>query len=664
MDFLSLPPEVQFFLVAIFVVAGIGCIAAIRSWLRITKETAGVAKAEIVLTGEEAWNDAYPYDKLKLSLWLRENGIKPESHLGDFIRTCWSAWLGGRPASLTELHVLVARRERGHRSTRLSAGISALLLVFGIIGTLSSIKPVLQDFKFQIEKETVNGLAGDDPELDSVGNRAGEQQEIQQDASSVIANTELVNNLIQKLGNAFWPSLLALIGTIAVVSCRGLYSLSLHKFVLELDRFAVDMLIPRYRVPSLSEQYQEVKASLASVTENLIQREVRFHQAVEQLESLVIGISPALNGLNAAVITSNSAADKLASGAESIAEGLTRHFGEKSPIHRAVEGLASVFEKTETSLRNLSSLVEGIGKSNTTNDEKLGFAIQTLGETIETIGKDHQSRKSEDVRSLKDFKEKLDNIPAAIQATGEKAVEAGLSSVKSLVEELREEQKKWHYSSAEYLKTATTTSLDGVTKAGQDLAIQAQKIATAAKEVQDLKSDVSVPQKKLADSGKSRVSLSGVTTKSKMDTTSAKISIEDQKIGQPSELLRQLLDQSSPQTGQGLRAPTESKVTTRSDHGDKKKPIAGTTASLGVSPPFTIPTPSAIMVPSSAGTQQTGDPPNDNPVVQNNEYSSYQQPPTTGQHANTLVGKEDEPGPQQKEKLLSRLTNPFTRKIS
>ena len=128
--------------------------------------------------------------------------------------------------------------------------------------------------------------------------------------------------------------------------------------------------------------------------------------------------------------------------------------------------------------------------------------------------------------------------------------------------------------------------------------------------------------------------------------------------------MRQLLDPSSPQTGQGLRAPTESKVPTRSDHGDNKKPIAGTTASLGVSPPFTIPTPSATMVPSSAGTQQAGDPPNENPVVQNNEYSSYQQPPTTGQHGNTLVGKEDEPGPQQKEKLLSRLTNPFTRKIS
>jgi hypothetical protein len=664
MDFLLLPAEVQLSLIAIFVVASIGCIAAIRSWLRISKEAAGVAQAESILTGEEAWNDAYPHDKLKLATWLRENGIKPDSHVGDFIRTCWSAWLGGRPASLTELHVLVARRERGHRSTRLSAGISALLLVFGIIGTLSSIKPVLQDFKFQIEKETANGMAGDETELVSGGDRADEEQDIQKDASSVMANTELVNNLIHNLGNAFWPSLLALFGTIAVVSFRGLYSMSLHKFVLDLDRFAVDVLIPRYRVPSLSEQYQEVKATLATVTANLIQRDGRFHQAVEQLENLVIGISPALNGLNAAVITSNNAAEKLASGAESIAQGLNRHLGEKSPMHRAVKGLASVFEQTETSVGNLSSMIEGIGKSNTTYQDKFGSAIQTLGDSIETIGKDHKSRNSEDARSLKDFKEKLDNIPAAIQATGEKAVEAGLSNVKSLIEELHVEQKKWHFSSAEELKTATMTSVDAVTKAGQDLAVQAQKVATAAKEVQGIKPDVSVAQKKLAESGKSRVSPSGAATKSKIETDNEKLSVEDEIIGKPAELLHQIQDTSSPHSDLGSWAPTENKVPTGSDYGDDQESFTGTTSPLSLSPVFTTPTPSAVMVPARTVNQQAGDPRNTKAVVPNNEYSPHQPPLSTGQHRNTLVSQADEPDSQQKGKMLSRFTNLFTRKRS
>ena len=533
MNFSDLSFGVIVSLGAIIVIAAIGCIAALYSWTRITAEQKRIKYAEAKLISDDSWSDAYPHDKLKLAAWLRYNGIKTDSHLGDFIRTCWSAWLGGRPASLTELHVLVARRERSYRATRLSAGIAALLMICGIVGTLSAVKPVLEKFQLDVVKPVNSGQQAAAPS--GAANEITEE-EPDKEAALVTENADKVNKLIRNLGLAFYPSLLALLGTIVVVSCRGLYSLSLHRFTLDLDRFAVDTLIPRYRVPSLSEQYQEVKATLASVTENIYQREERFLGAVEQIEKLVAGISPALGALDAAATSAREATEALTSGATSISEALNRNLGAKSPIHRAVKGLDSVFEKTERSLENLSSIVEFIGKSNTNHQEEFGTAMQALGDSIEKIGKDHESRQSSAAKVLKDFTESLNQIPATIQATGEKAVGAGLAAVKAGIEELNGEQKKWHISSAVDLKAATTASLAGVTKAGQDLAAQAGRAATAASDIQSIKAEIGVALNDLTESGKSQISQIGDATKSELKIAVAKILVDAEKTGNIPEL--------------------------------------------------------------------------------------------------------------------------------
>lgn len=539
MDTISLP-LVDVAIILIVIVALVGCMTALYSWTQILKETAGVKNAETTLTGDSAWEDACPQDKLKLAVWLRKNGIKSNSHLDDFIRTCWSAWLGGRPASLTELHVLVARRERGYISTRLSAGISALLLVLGIVGTLISIKPVLNDFKFQIEAEPPREMAGDKPEVLNGGNQAGEEQEIPKDASSVAANTDLVNKLIHNLGNAFLPSLWALGGTIAVVLCRGRYSLSLNKFALEMDRFAVDTLIPHYRVPSLSEQYQEVKAALASVTESLLQREGRFHETVEKLETLVVGIIPALGGLDAAANASKEAAEKLASGAESITKGLTRHLGAKSPIHGAIASFEGIFEKTEQSLSNLSSVVDAIGQSNTSNRKDLEIAIQNLTRSVVKIAEDHQSRQLEAETTLNEFKNSLVEIPAAIQTTGEKAVNIGMTYIKTSMAQLQSEQKKWHITSAEELKITTASGLAGVVKAGQELTTEAAKIAPALLDIGNIGMDAKAVFKEMKDTGKTEITQIGNATKLKIEVTSDKLTKEVNNISVMVEHLSKL----------------------------------------------------------------------------------------------------------------------------
>ena len=518
MNFSALPVEVIVPLLAIITIAATGCIAALHSWTRITAEQQGIKDAESKLISDDAWNDAYPHDKLKLASWLRENRINPDSHLGDFIRTCWSAWLVGRPASLTELHILVARREKSHKATRLSAGIATLLLVCGIVGTLSAIKPVLGDFRF--DSIGLQSTA-EQPKISSADTYSGD----------VDASTARVNKLIHDLGDAFWPSIVALLGTILIVSCRGLYSLSLHKFTLDLDRFAVDTLIPRYRVPSLSEQYKEVKVTLSGITEKLIEREGRFHEAVKQLENLVAGISPALSGLDAAANSTKDAAAALASGATSITDALNRNLGAKSSIHKAIKGLDSVFAKSEQSLSSFASVVESIGESNVASSQGLEMTIQSLAQAVGRIAADHQTHQAAIGAALREFKGSLTGIPATIAATSKQALDAGIASLKSSVAQLNDEQKIWHAASTQDLKAATIAGLTGITKAGENLATQAEKIASAASDFGNIKTDARVAFKNLTDTSQAQITQIGGDTKSKIDAATEALTNETIKIG-------------------------------------------------------------------------------------------------------------------------------------
>lgn len=516
MNLFALPLEV--WISVIVCIAATGCIAAAHSWIRISKERKRIAVSERILTGDDAWNEAYPHDIANLRAWLRTKAIKDDSHLGDFIRTCWSAWLGGRPASLTELHVLVARRERSCNATRLSAGIAALLLVCGIVGTLSAIKPVLGDFRFD--------PVGGQPTTEGIQASGADTNAGDGDAS-----TDRVNKLIHDLGDAFWPSLAALLGTILVVSCRGLYSLSLHKFTLDLDRFAVDTLIPRYRVPSLSEQYQEVKATLTSVTESLLQREGRFHEAVQQLESFVAGISPALSGLSVAATSAKEATEALSSGATSITDALDRNLGAKSSFHRAIKGLDLIFEKTQQALTNFASVVENVGESNTASRQALESAIQALAHSVGQIAADHRTQQAEANAALREFKGSLAGIPATIEVTSKYAVDTGIASLNASVGQLNEEQKKWHAASAAELKAATTGGLIEVSKAGQNLAVQAERTASAASDLGNIRTDAKAAFKDLVEKSQAQINQIGSDTKSNIGTATEALARETNKIG-------------------------------------------------------------------------------------------------------------------------------------
>lgn len=428
----------------------LGCLAAIQGWLAIGKERLSIRRAKTALTADEAWEGALTTDEVELSMWLRTRGISLDSCIADSIRACWSAWMGGRATSLTELHVLVARRERARGSARLSAGIAGLLLVVGIVGTLSSVHPILKAFQFQVSA-------------------SGELQE-------VAKSTALVNALVNNLGDAFWPSLIALGATVFVVFCRGCYALSLHKFTLELDRFAISSLIPRYRLNSISQEYTEVKRIFSELSDGIFRREEDFGTVVTELQNLVTGIAPSVKALKATAEKSDDAAKKLSARSQSIADGITRTLGASSPLYKAISGFEGIFERTAQAIDSLTSNVSSIGKENRKDRENLVGVLENLSAKVEMIALDHKKHK-EDVGGLLDqLRIEIGAAPNAIANAANDAVSQGLQLLQSSVDKFRNENKEEGERIIDEVRQQTAEKLNELTEACAVIPQSAQEL--------------------------------------------------------------------------------------------------------------------------------------------------------------------------------------------
>jgi hypothetical protein len=342
---------------AVIGVLGIG--AALRAWIIVNGERKKIDAAKSALLGNAAWSGAGSSNAFELDQWLTSKGIGSDSFIGDMVRACWAAWLGGRAASLTELHTLVARRERSSLPAKFSSGVAALLLIIGIVGTLSSVKPILKAFQFKVSAD-------------------GELQ-------SAAESTELINSLLNNLGEAFLPSLVALVFTVFVVCFRGLYLNVLHQFSLELDRFAIGTILPQYRPPSISDEYREVRKTLGSLAESIFQREEGFSKVVGELRALSEGLHPVIMALENTTTASAQAAERLSSRSRSIADGLTKHLGGSSPIYKAVNGLGDTFERIQMLLGGLSTQVDHLGLANENERAYLRKFVEELGGGLRTL---------------------------------------------------------------------------------------------------------------------------------------------------------------------------------------------------------------------------------------------------------------------------------------
>lgn len=433
-----------------FGLALLGCFAAIRGWFAISKERLSIRRANIALTADAAWEGAFTSSEVELSKWLRTSGIHLDSCIADSIRACWSAWLGGRATSLTELHVLVARRERARGSASLSAGIAGLLLVVGIVGTLSSVHPILKAFKFQVSA-------------------SGELQE-------VAKSTELVNALVNNLGDAFWPSLIALGGTVFVVFCRGCYTLALNQLTLELDRFAISSLIQRYRPSSIFQEYTEVKRIFSELTDSISRREESFGNVVIELKNLVTNIAPTVQGLKATAEKSDKAAKKLSDRSQSIADGITRTLGASSPIYKAISGFEGLFDRTAQAIDSLNSNVLAIGEENRKDRQNLAAVFDNLSEKVGAIALDHKKHKDEFEGVIKQLRTEISGTPKTIVDAASDAVSQGLRHLQSSVDKFRNEYKEEGDQIINEVRQQTAEKLKDLTEACELIPQSAQQL--------------------------------------------------------------------------------------------------------------------------------------------------------------------------------------------
>jgi hypothetical protein len=403
----------------------IGLITGLMAHASISKDNSEIESAKTTLVSAEAWEGSGTHSEHDLSQWMRSRSIHPESGVADVIRACWSAWVGSRGISLTELHVLVARRERAKAPARLSAGIAAVLLIVGIVGTLSSVKPILEAFQFRPSNSEGVIPADDAPSLVNVEDSAA-----------------LVNSLMHSLGEAFLPSLVALIATVIVVFARGIYSLGLHRYTLQLDRFAMGTVMPHFRPRSISDEYEEVRKSFGALAKAIGEREEKLDVVVAQLTKFVDSVAPALHGLDSGIGRMTTAADALASKSNSIATTLTRTLGKKSPLYEAVSGFEGIFAATNHQLEQLSSHIEEIRAEQRGHRTAMLGTLEEISGIISHVSGDHQRDRDNASKAIADLQSVVAKVPAHLLESARKSVDNGIVAMRATLSESLEQQAK------------------------------------------------------------------------------------------------------------------------------------------------------------------------------------------------------------------------------
>jgi hypothetical protein len=293
------------------------------------------------------------------SRWLEEKGLDTDSHTKDQLETVWSGWRAQRIPTLGELHSLALRRERSRGSARISGGIATSLLICGIAGTLWAVHPILSQFKIETSAD-------------------GTVQEASRSAADVMA-------MVHGLGKAFWPSLAAMVSTLAVMFFRGLYVNKASQLARALDRFACDDLFPMFRLPTLGEQMDEVRKEMSDLAHKIDARDKVFATAVGTMKQIVEGIKESAPALAKAAERLAKATERLSSETNSITEELERQLGKQSAL---VVSLNSVGEMVAngrlaaSELKAISVMMEQRLSSTSSAMLQSGEVLKKAAETV------------------------------------------------------------------------------------------------------------------------------------------------------------------------------------------------------------------------------------------------------------------------------------------
>lgn len=402
----------------------VGVVAAYMAANEVKHDHKLIELAGNLLISPDSWVGSHTHSEQELTTWLGKLGIRSDSGVADVILTCWSAWLGSRPPALNEIHVLVARRERTKIAVRLSGGIAALLLVIGIAGTLVSVKPVLENFVF---KSSVPKAA---------------QATLEGGLVSVVENVDLINRLMQNLGEAFMPSLVALIATVVVAIFRGVYTLGLHRYTLELDRFAIRTVMPHFRPRSVSDEFASVRLSFESLAQSIEKREGRLDSVVNSLVSFTQTLEPTLSSMGSTLGKMSGAAEALDSKSRSLAETLVKTLGRKSPLYEAVQNFDSLFNRATAELNLLSNIAVKLSKNEDTHHAALQQHLEKLNGVVLSLQTGVKTGQGDLLNAAAAIKTLIENFPKEATNQSRDVFEKGVNAMEERLGTFVDDQRK------------------------------------------------------------------------------------------------------------------------------------------------------------------------------------------------------------------------------
>jgi chromosome segregation ATPase len=393
------------------VIGSIGVLMAVRAALQMGWERNALRR------GRSALRDL-PMDQavgFSYRDWIDEHGPQlADSHFGDHLLAAAITAKSARAVTLHELHEVSARREARRIGARLSGGITALLLVCGIAGTLLAIKPLLGDFALSANSAGV--MEGAD-------------------------NIDTATDLIKGLSTAFLPSLVALFGTLVVASARGWYAHQRGILAGELDQLDLEELFPRFPPPSLSRELDDVRKQLADLTTQMLASQRNLDGFVNRLTASAQGfhndaplvqkasqafsesakaLSPRIDTLNAAIVTQLGAQSPLvqhldalpavagevsrAASQMQLSGAITsKHLQESHRLLReTIDGLSS---QLEVACRSASQIIadasaRALADALATSVQRVEDAAKPIAEEARSVARENQSLRDDTRKSI------------------------------------------------------------------------------------------------------------------------------------------------------------------------------------------------------------------------------------------------------------------------
>lgn len=364
----------------------LGIIAGIVAWRHVSVEGRTLEKGEDALAAHLSPADLEVTDPIA---WLALHDLPKDSHFGDHLLSVWWGWIGERVPTLAELHSLSARRERRRLSARISGGITALLLICGIAGTLLCIHPILKAFTIPVNEK-----------------------------AEVLIDPMVAQELIRSLGSAFLPSLAALVATVLVAILRGVYLQSTTGLAWQLDRFAVAKLFPMFKPKRFGAELTAVHVKLSRLVDRMEERDRDFGEAVGILGKAAEDLKDSGPRLKAASDRITLAADRLATETESITKALETHLGENSSLASGTRSITLMLETCQAAATQLrdsgttlaTALAEASGQFATSRTQ-LGLALGQIPQQIQQ-GCDAGSKSL--VEAAGTFERERDRLTAAV----------------------------------------------------------------------------------------------------------------------------------------------------------------------------------------------------------------------------------------------------------